>query len=64
MITTAKLNFVTSNKNKLAEVRAILGNVVEIDSQAIEVPEIQGSIEEIAKDKARRAAEEVWSVLH
>lgn len=64
MITTAKLNFITSNKNKLAEVRAILGNVVEIDSQAIEVPEIQGSIEEIAKEKARRAAEEVWSVLH
>lgn len=59
MITTAKLNFITGNKNKLAEVKAILGNVVEIDSQAIEVPEIQGSIEEIAKEKARRAAEEV-----
>jgi inosine triphosphate pyrophosphatase len=59
MTTTAKLNFITGNKNKLAEVKAILGNVVEIDSQAIEVPEIQGSIEEIAKEKARRAAEEV-----
>lgn len=59
MIPTVKLNFITSNKNKLAEVKAILGNVVEIDSQAIEVPEIQGSIEEIAKEKARRAAEEV-----
>lgn len=59
MIPTVKLNFITSNKNKLAEVKAILGNVVEIDSQAIEVPEIQGSIEEIAKEKARRAAEEI-----
>jgi inosine triphosphate pyrophosphatase len=59
MTTTAKLNFITGNKNKLTEVKAILGNVVEIDSQAIEVPEIQGSIEEIAKEKARRAAEEV-----
>ncbi|KAF4212350.1 hypothetical protein CNMCM5878_001283 [Aspergillus fumigatiaffinis] len=59
MTTTAKLNFITGNKNKLTEVKAILGNVVEIDSQAIEVPEIQGSIEEIAKEKARRAAEEI-----
>lgn len=57
-----KLNFITGNKNKLLEVRAILGNVIEVDNQAVEVPEIQGTIEEIAKEKARRAAEAV-SVL-
>ncbi|RDW61920.1 non-canonical purine NTP pyrophosphatase [Aspergillus mulundensis] len=50
------LNFITSNKNKLAEVRAILGNVVDIQSQAVDVPEIQGTIEEIAKAKCRHAA--------
>ncbi|RJE22140.1 hypothetical protein PHISCL_05537 [Aspergillus sclerotialis] len=54
-----KLNFITGNKNKLAEVRAILGNVIEVDNQAVEVPEIQGTIEEIAKEKCRRAAEAI-----
>ena len=54
-----KLNFITGNKNKLSEVRAILGNVIEVDNQEVDVPEIQGTIEEIAKEKARRAAEAV-----
>lgn len=54
-----KLNFITGNKNKLAEVRSILGSVIEVNNQAVEVPEIQGTIEEIAKEKARRAAEAV-----
>lgn len=53
------LNFITGNKNKLAEVQAILGDAVDIQNAAIDVPEIQGSIEEIAKEKARRAAEAV-----
>ncbi|OGM42426.1 inosine triphosphate pyrophosphatase [Aspergillus bombycis] len=52
-----KLNFITSNKNKLAEVRAILGNAIEVDNQGLDVPEIQGTIEEIAREKCRRAAE-------
>lgn len=60
-MTLTKLNFITGNKNKLAEVRAILGNVIEVDNQAVDVPEIQGTIEEIAKEKARRAAEAVIS---
>ncbi|KAL1958311.1 hypothetical protein VTO42DRAFT_4628 [Malbranchea cinnamomea] len=50
------LNFITGNKNKLAEVQAILGDTVEIHSQQVDVPEIQGSIEEIAKEKCRAAA--------
>ena len=58
-MTLTKLNFITGNKNKLSEVRAILGNVIEVDSQAVDVPEIQGTIEEIAKEKARRASEAV-----
>jgi hypothetical protein len=59
IMTLTKLNFITGNKNKLIEVRAILGNVIEVDNQAVDVPEIQGTIEEIAKEKARRAAEAV-----
>lgn len=53
------LNFITGNKNKLAEVKAILGNVIEVQSRAIDVPEIQGTSEEIAREKCRRAAEAV-----
>lgn len=56
-----ELNFITGNKNKLLEVRAILGKVIEVDNQEVDVPEIQGTIEEIAKEKARRAAEAVIS---
>ncbi|KAL2013456.1 hypothetical protein VTN00DRAFT_981 [Thermoascus crustaceus] len=53
------LNFITGNKNKLAEVKAILGNVIEVQSRAIDVPEIQGTSEEIAREKCRRAAEAI-----
>jgi inosine triphosphate pyrophosphatase len=54
------LFFVTSNTNKLAEAKAILGETgINIESKSVEIPEIQGTIEEIAKDKARRAAEKV-----
>lgn len=53
------LNFITSNKNKLSEVRAILGDAVVVDNKSVDVPEIQGTIEEIAKEKCRRAADEV-----
>ncbi|KAK1050677.1 nucleoside triphosphate pyrophosphohydrolase ham1 [Friedmanniomyces endolithicus] len=54
------LNFITGNKNKLAEVQAILSpTAVNLRSQAIDLPELQGTIEEISIDKARRAAEKV-----
>ena len=56
------LNFITGNANKLAEVRAILSDVAGLDLQSRDVPgldEIQGTIEEIARDKCRRAAERV-----
>ncbi|WPH00794.1 Putative Inosine triphosphate pyrophosphatase [Acrodontium crateriforme] len=55
-----ELNFITGNKNKLAEVQAILScTPVKLDSKAIDLLEIQGSIEEISRDKAIRAAETV-----
>ena len=51
------LNFITSNANKLAEVKAILGDVVELKNVAdLDIPEIQGTIEEVARDKCARAA--------
>lgn len=55
------LNFITGNANKLAEVRAILADVpdVELTSKSLDLPELQGTIEEISLDKCRRAAGEV-----
>ncbi|TKA59829.1 Inosine triphosphate pyrophosphatase [Cryomyces minteri] len=54
-----ELNFITGNANKLAEVKAILGDTVNLKSQSIDLVEIQGTIEEISTDKCRRAAEAV-----
>lgn len=55
-----ELNFITGNKNKLAEVQAILSATpVKLQNQAIDLLEIQGTIEEISRDKAIRAAEAV-----
>ncbi len=51
-----ELKFITGNKNKLAEVQAILSGVVPLQSQSLDLTEIQGTIEEISKDKCRRAA--------
>ncbi|KAI5814225.1 inosine triphosphate pyrophosphatase-like protein [Pyronema omphalodes] len=54
------LIFVTGNANKLAEVKAILGDSVpSLDNQALDLPELQGTLEEITLDKARRAAEAI-----
>ena len=52
-----RINFITGNKNKLAEVEAILGHVVQLHSQSLDLTEIQGTIENISMDKCRRAAE-------
>jgi inosine triphosphate pyrophosphatase len=62
-MTLSKLNFITGNKNKLAEVRSILGSIIEVDNQVADISEIQGTVEEIAEAKARRAAELVVSSL-
>jgi inosine triphosphate pyrophosphatase len=52
------LNFITGNANKLAEVQAILGEVKDLTLQSrnVEGAEIQGTIEEVARDKCSRAA--------
>ena len=51
-----ELNFITSNVKKLAEVQAILGTTVALTSTAVDLPEIQGTMEQISADKCRRAA--------
>ncbi|KIX10364.1 RdgB/HAM1 family non-canonical purine NTP pyrophosphatase [Rhinocladiella mackenziei CBS 650.93] len=55
------LNFITGNANKLAEVRDILADVdgLVLQSRNVHGTEIQGSIEEVARDKCSRAAEVV-----
>jgi len=56
----SRLEFITGNANKLSEVRAILADTgVELSSKALDLPELQGGIEEISRDKCRRAAEAV-----
>ncbi|KAL5121613.1 nucleoside triphosphate pyrophosphohydrolase ham1 [Pleosporales sp. CAS-2024a] len=53
------LNFITGNKNKLAEVQAILAGVIELRSQSMDLVEVQGTVEQVTIDKARRAAEAI-----
>ncbi|KAI4278892.1 MAG: hypothetical protein LQ337_000702 [Flavoplaca oasis] len=52
-----ELYFITGNNNKLAEVKAILEDVVPLRSRSLEQVEIQGTTEDISKDKCRRAAD-------
>ncbi|KAJ5855409.1 uncharacterized protein N7529_009353 [Penicillium soppii] len=54
--TPITINFITGNKHKLRETKAILGNMVQISNQRVNTTEIQGSLEEIATDKCRKAA--------
>lgn len=57
------LNFITGNKNKLKEVSAILSSAdVQLSNQSIDLPELQGTIEEITTDKCKRAAEIVCDI--
>ncbi|KAJ9080146.1 acetyl-coenzyme A synthetase 2 [Entomophthora muscae] len=52
------LVFVTGNANKLAEVQAILKtSPISITSHKLDLPELQGEVEEVAKEKCRKAAE-------
>ncbi|KAI8352161.1 inosine triphosphate pyrophosphatase [Choanephora cucurbitarum] len=51
-----KLIFVTGNKNKLLEVQAILNGVIDVESHKVDLPELQGETEEIAKQKCQHAA--------
>jgi len=60
MSSNKPLIFVTGNPNKLREVQAILSSgdsPIVIDSKAIDLPELQGTTQEVAREKCRRAAE-------
>jgi inosine triphosphate pyrophosphatase len=57
--------FVTTNKDKIREITTILSAMnmdmnIPIETRALDLPEIQGTTEEIALDKCRRAAVAVW----
>lgn len=53
-----KMYFVTSNQNKLAEARGIIGG--DIDRIDLDIPEIQAiDVSEVVEDKARKAYEQV-----
>jgi len=58
-MSTTCVNFITGNANKLREVQAILEPQIKVLSQAIDLEEVQGSIEVVTKSKCRKAAETV-----
>lgn len=51
------VNFITGNANKLREVKAILEPAITVRSQAIDIEEVQGTVEEVTLAKCREAAE-------
>jgi inosine triphosphate pyrophosphatase len=51
------VNFITGNANKLTEVKAILEPAIQVESQALDLIEIQGTMEDVTLDKCRRAAD-------
>eukprot|EP00286_Rhodomonas_abbreviata_P013434 CAMPEP_0181321958 /NCGR_PEP_ID=MMETSP1101-20121128/18973_1 /TAXON_ID=46948 /ORGANISM="Rhodomonas abbreviata, Strain Caron Lab Isolate" /LENGTH=190 /DNA_ID=CAMNT_0023429841 /DNA_START=61 /DNA_END=633 /DNA_ORIENTATION=- len=53
------VTFVTGNVGKLKEVQAIMGSVVPLVNQKIDLPELQGTPEEVAIEKCKLAAAEV-----
>lgn len=55
------VTFVTGNAKKLEEVVAILGDrcPVAVRSQAVDLPELQGTPEYVAREKCKLAAKEV-----
>ena len=56
------ITFVTGNKKKLEEVRAIFAGhplAEKLDNKKVDLPELQGEPDEIAAEKCRLAAKEV-----
>ncbi len=51
------VNFITGNKNKLVEVKAILEPAIQVENQALDLKEVQGTLEEVTLDKCRAAAD-------
>lgn len=53
-----KIIFVTGNANKLKEVRAILAESnIDVDSKELDIPEVQGTTQEVAIAKCKAAAQ-------
>jgi inosine triphosphate pyrophosphatase len=50
------VNFITGNAGKLREVKAILEPAIEVRSRALDIEEIQGTLEEVTEAKCRKAA--------
>jgi inosine triphosphate pyrophosphatase len=59
----AVVNFITGNANKLGEVKAILEPAITVRSQAVDIEEVQGTVEEVTLAKCRKAAEIVSFLL-
>ncbi|GJJ74391.1 inosine triphosphate pyrophosphatase [Entomortierella parvispora] len=52
-----KLVFVTGNKNKLLEVQQILGPHVDLHNVKLDLPEFQGTTQDVAREKCKMAAD-------
>src|SRR3990172_10634819 len=50
-----KLYFVTGKKNKLAEVQKIIGDSIKIEAITMDLPELQGTPEQITMEKCKIA---------
>ncbi|KAJ9092076.1 hypothetical protein QFC19_008850 [Naganishia cerealis] len=62
MAATRNFVFVTGNANKLREVQQILAvgdSGIQVTNQALDVPEVQGSTQEVAIAKCKSAAEQL-----
>ena len=57
------VTFVTGNQNKLKEVRSIIGDEhaakFVLEAKAVDLPELQGEPEDIAKEKVMLAAKDI-----
>ena len=53
------VTFVTGNSRKLEEVQAIVGGGAKLVARALDLPELQGEPEEVARAKARLAQQQV-----
>ena len=53
------ISFITGNKNKVSEIEDILDNSISIKAYNLDLPELQGEPEYIARIKCRFAAESV-----
>ncbi|WFD27952.1 adenylate kinase [Malassezia nana] len=60
---TRVITFVTGNKNKLREVQNILGSSPNsswtLESKPLDVPEVQGTTQDVARAKCRSAAQQL-----